>query len=301
MIELHVSSRIDSLLKGLEIPTQIRAKTLEDYIILRKLKLFNIDVLYNADSDKEKLVLRYIELKDNKTFNNEYRELRKIIRSCHDDIIKLMLRELEWKKSYKIIMNKLLNKEDNIFTLLWILSKYHMHSNARELLREVIKRDLDNYSRILILCIILFSIMDLEILNNKFISAKVHDIFYYFRWLLLILENTFMIVFKSCDRIYTLSPPYVITDQAKMTIDEEYTIERIHEHVLKIRNRDYSILVCLTSSNNRVLFRLKYDKVIIKGEDSDFEDSYSYVNIIVPEESFCIVKGLFNIVDLVVL
>ncbi|NPA23368.1 MAG: hypothetical protein GXO23_03630 [Crenarchaeota archaeon] len=297
MIELHVSSRVDDALRDLEIPRRVEARTLEDYIILRKLRQVNIDVVYSPHTELEKQILRYLELKDEKRSSDEYRKLKNLIRSEANTVLKLMLRELDWKRAYKTIID-MANIYIRDLSYLWILSQYHIHSLSRAVMNRIVERTLSNYEKILLLSIILFSIANLEIIDRKFISIKVHDVFYYFKWLLLLINNIPVVIFRSCDRIYTLSPVYVVSDQARMTIDSEYRIDRVDEHVMIIHARGYRTLICLTTHRDNLSLRLSYDKIVIKCEDSDFEDSKGSMKIIVPPDSSCIVKGSFEIDEL---
>lgn len=294
MIEIHVSTKLDDLLKNLEVPHKIEAKTLEDYIILHKLGKLGIEVHYSPRSSLEEKTLKYIELKYSKKYDNTYKELRNFIREHSTDIIKLMLREHNWKTAYKhILKNKM--EEVDVIHRVWILSRYHIHSLARSILENLSEKSLDNYSRLLLFSTILFSILELEFLDKKFISLKAHDVFYYFRWIMLLLNNIFIVIFKSCDRIYTISPLYVVSDQAKITIDSEYSIDRLSEHVLLVNTEKYSVLICLSSYRENMAIRMRYDKIVVKCEDSDFEDSNDSIEFIVPRESSYIVKGSFEI------
>ncbi len=294
MIEIHFSSKLDDTLRNIEIPHRIEAKTLEDYIILHKLSKLGTEVTYSPRSAQEEKVLKFIELKNSKKYDNTYKELRNFIREHCTDIIRLMLREANWKIGYKQILKGEI-KDLDIIHQVWILSKYHIHSLARSILENISERSLDNYSKLLLLSTILFSILELEFLNRKFVSLKVHDVFYYFRWIMLILDNIFIIVFKSCDRIYTISPLYIVSDQARITIDPEYNIDRLSEHVLLINTKSYSVLICLSSYREAMSIRVKYGKIVVKSEDSDFEDSDDIMEFIVPRESSYVIKGSFEI------
>ncbi|NPB01021.1 MAG: hypothetical protein GXO10_06565 [Crenarchaeota archaeon] len=297
MIEIHLSTKIDDILRNMEIPNKIEAKTLEDFIILHRLTKLGIEVYYNPKTELEEKIVRYVGLKHSRKYDPAYKELKKFIRERSTDIIRLMLREVNWKTAYKYVLKGGVKNLDVIHQI-WILSRYHLHSLARSILEKILERSLDNYSKLLLLSTLLYSILELEFLDKKFISLKVHDIFYYSRWVMVILDNVFIVTFKSCDRIYTVSPLYVITDQAKITVDSKYVINRLGEHVLLIDSEKYSILICLSSYRERVSVKMRYSNIVVKCEDSDFEDSNDVMEFIVPQESSYVVKGSFEVESL---
>jgi len=239
-MKIHVSnSKIDNILKNIEINSEIEVKNIEDYIILHRFEkiLKYVKIKYYPKDRIEEYIINMLNIED----IEEYKKIRKIVAENADIDIKLMLRIVPWKDAFKMLQEKYRTTSENIENLIqtsWMLTRYHMHTYARSILENyIIDKVRDSLDILKIVALILFGILDIRKIPYNSISVKSNDIFKYFNWTILQIDNNIITIFKACDREYVLSNQSIISEQARITIPEECKIIQKEEHKILIKNK----------------------------------------------------------------
>ncbi len=300
-MKIHVSnSKIDNILKNIEINSEIEVKNIEDYIILHRFEkiLKYVKIKYYPKDRIEEYVISMLNIED----IEEYKKIRKIVAENADIDIKLMLRIIPWKDAFKILQEKYRTTSENIENLIqtsWMLTRYHMHTYARSILENyIIDKVRDSLDILKIVALILFGILDIRKIPYNSISVKSNDIFKYFNWTILQIDNNNIItIFKACDREYVLSNQSIISEQARITIPEECKIIQKEEHKILIKNKVEKILICATTDKEKQELDIEYEKINIKGPDLDYEDNNNKIKITIPQNTLYIIRGKFKTND----
>ncbi len=303
MIIIHVSdSKIDNILRTVELREKIRIESIRDYIIIHNLKnILDMQTEYTPKDNIEELIVKFLDLKYRDIRDiEEYRKIRITLQREVNDIEKLMLRIVPWKDAFKKlqkIYRKLIDGEiqnEELIYFSWIFTKYHLHSYARDIFLKYIENldKIHNMHRIRIISYILFSILEMSKKPFDTISIKSNDFHKYFNWIIIQYNNNIITMFKGCDREYVLSNQYIVSEQARITISQNYTIKTIKEHTILIQEENnVKTIICATTDREINEIEIEYEKVNIKGPDIDYEDTNNKIRLIIPKNTLYIARG----------
>ncbi len=339
MLHLHVSSAIiDQALENLpEIVAKYRelhVASLPDYILLRKLStLAGIQVSFTSEDD---IIARYVSLlqvRESGKYSQEHAEqVRALRRAIRDTICRnleykdhvavdssrvisaLMLRLCTWETTVKILFKLYYNIKRDVYELplsetlplVWIFSKYHLHSLALEVLKRALKlRSTINDLDILRLAsLILFGILDFAESPFGMYTLKIHDLLRYFSWLVLVREpplakkQEFLLIFESSGRPCLLSNAQYVSDQARLSLSPDAFLTRIRDHIFIVKEEKFNIVMaCATDTEEASICIDCPEGCVLKSRDIDARLSMVNQCIYIAPEDALVVIGKVNLID----
>ncbi len=311
MIQLHVSNnRLDRVLERL--PDAVRScrhvapRTPQEYVLIKPLaQIASIEIERQRETTYNDKILQYIELHSmrehgecNRNLLEQICKLKRAIReelctalrNFHEElsselVTALMLRVCPWETTVKFLLKLYRHVKSrvedlplsDILSLIWVFSKYHLHSIASALLREVVtlKELRDDLDVLRVASLILFGI--LEVRPNLFSTCtlKVHDSLRYFTWVLFLREfpitarQEFFLIFECCGRACLLSNASYVSDQVRMSLPPETYLSRLRDHVFLVYDSEpYGAIICATE-DSPCSVHVKCDKCVVKSRDID--------------------------------
>ncbi len=277
-------------------PDVVNVDDVELLIILHRApRLLGVEVRFSPSNEVEKLVVDYLMAQ-----GGQASELRRRLREIvpRDSLLALMLRLVPWDEAYSLLMrhlSEILQKDNSVdyLKLAWALARYHLHKYSSLLIRKVLQRHVEDL-RLVLTCLILFGVLDLDVVPFGMAKLKIHDFLSYGTWLIMHVDKEktqdLCVLFQSCGRAYLLAGPDIVSEEARMsTYPRE--IKTITDTLHMIQERDRKIIIMASREGEIRKYHIHGENIIMKCMDVDAKFTKIDTDIVLADGDLCIAAG----------
>ncbi len=277
-------------------PDVVSVEDVELLVILhRARRLLDVEVRFSPSNELEKLVADYLTVQSGQT-GELRRRLREIV--PRDSLLALMLRLVPWDDAYRLLMmhlSEVLRRGSLVehVKLAWALARYHLHKYSSLLIRKILREHVRDL-RLVLVCLILFGVLDLDVIPFGMTKLKIHDFLSYGTWLIMHAEKErtqdLCVLFQSCGRAYLLAGPDIVSEEARMST-YPVKIVTLADTLHVVQERDRKIVIMASREGEVRKYHVRGENIVMKCVDVDAKFTRLDTDIVVADGDLCIVAG----------